>query len=178
MAGLANPRKNFRWVLELDGVNMFLIQEVDLPEISYEVIEHGAPVNIPNAKTPGKLAVTDLVVRKLKPALQADTWAWDWFGSAMSGIASDFIKTGILKDLGPDGLVTIESYFLGDVWPSKLTDSTRNALGPGENLIQEVTFTCQFFYNKDSPVLAALLAGGASVAGGLGIQSGFNPGGV
>lgn len=178
MSGLANPRKNFRYLLELDGLNSFLVQEVDPPEVEYEEIAHGAPVNIPNAKTPGKLAVGDLVLRKLKPALQADTWAWDWFGNGLQGVKSDFVKVGRLKDLGPDGLLTVETFFLGDIWPKKISDSSRNSMGPGENLIQEVTFSCQFYFNENSPILAALLAGGGALAGGQAFNLGFNEGGT
>lgn len=178
MSGLANPRKNFRYLLELDGLNSFLVQEVDPPDVEYEEIKHGAPVNIPDAKTPGKMAVGDLVLRKLKPALTADAWAWDWFGNGLEGVKGNFVKIGRLKHLAPDGILTVEAFYLGDIWPKKISDSSLNSLGPGENMIQEVTFAVQFYFNENSPILAALLAGGGAVAGGQGFNSGFNEGGV
>lgn len=171
MSGLANPRKDYRYVLELDGINMFLIQDVQTPEVEYQVDEHGAPINIPNAKTPGKMRVGEMVVQKLMPALSADTWAWDWFGAALSGIKKDFIKTGVLRHVGPDGFSTLDAYFLGDIWPSKIGSSNLVAAGSG-NIIETVTFQTQFYFNQNSPLLQALLAGSAASAGGAGFLSG------
>lgn len=174
MSGLANPRKNFRWVLELNGVNMFLMQEAQLPTVELPMIKHGAPVNIPDAKTPGKITINELVVKKLMPALSADNWAWDWMGSAVAGIKKDFIKSGNLKDLGPDGVSTVQTWVLGDIWPTKIEPGNRQTLAPGENLIETVTFSVQFCYPKDSAPLQALLAGSAARAGGLAFLLGTN----
>lgn len=174
MSGLANPRKDFRWALELNGANAFLLQEVQLPMLEQPILKHGAPVNIPDAKTPGKMVVGEMVVKKLMPALSADGWAWDWFGSAVAGVKKDFIKAGALKDLGPDGLTTIQTWVLGDIWPTKIEHANRQLLAPGANMIETVTFAVQFFYPKDSIPLQALLAGSAARAGGLAFLLGTN----
>jgi len=176
MSGLANPRKNFRYILEIDGINMFLIQEVQAPDVEYAKIEHGAPANIPNAKTPGRMKVGDLVVKKLCPATQADTWAWDWFAEGVAGIRKDFIKTGFLKHLANDGVTTIQTFFLGDIWPMKISPSNLNSNGDGENFIETVTFATQFYYPKDSPGLQALFAGSAARAGGVAFLAGASLG--
>lgn len=173
MSGLANPLKNFRYILELDGVNMFHIQEVTPPKVEYQEIQHGAPINIPNAKMPGKMVVGDLVVKKLRPATQGDTWAWDWFGAAVAGIRKDFVKTGFLKDLGPEGLQTVQTWVLGDIWPKSIESSNRMAMG-NENVIETVTFACQFYYPRESSQLQALLAGSAARAGGIAFLLGVN----
>ena len=175
MSGQANARKNFRWALELDGANQFLFQEVETPTVEWQEILHGAPANIPDVKTPGKMIVGDLVLKKLKPAGVPDTWAWDWFGAAMVGVANDFRKTGFLVDLDPAGLASVEKYYLGNIWPKKIEDSTRQAKSQdADNLIQTVTFSCQMFFPKESPQLQALLSGSAALAGGLSFATGFN----
>lgn len=173
MAGYANPRKDFRYLLELDGVNSFLIQEVTPPSAEFTEIMHGAPGNIPNAKSPGKPKFGDLVVKKLMPALKSDTWAWDWFGAAMAGVKNDFVKTGFLKHLGPDGVLTVQSYFLGDVWVKKIENAPSKSMGE-ENMIETVTFSVQWYIPKESVGLAALLAGSASAAGGAAFLAGLS----
>ena len=163
---LANPRKAFRYALEIDGVNMFLVQEVDSPEVELAEILHGAPGNLPDAKTPGKMSVGDLVVRKLKPTDYADTWAWDWFASAAAGLKKDFMKVGFLTELGTDAMIPVQRFFLGNIWVKKISTSGFGAQ-KNENTIETVTFSVQFFYPTDSPQFTALFGGAGAVAGGL-----------
>lgn len=174
MSGFANPRKNFRYILELDGANSFLIQEVQAPTMELAVIRHGAPANIPDAKTPGKPIVGEMIVKKLVPALTADTWVADWMANAIAGVKKDFIKSGFLKHLRPDGITTAQRWFLGDVWPSKIEAPNLVSMGPGENYIETVTFQVQFYVPEDSPLFATLLAGGGAVAGGIAFLNGIN----
>ncbi len=146
MSGLANARKNFRWVLELDGANAFQIQECTLPTLELPVIRHGAPVNDPDSKSNGKLQVGQLILKKVKPALFSDTWAEDWMARAM----------------------------LGDCWPSKIEPSTRALLAPGENIIDTITIECKYFYPTNSPEFAALF--GAGLASGIAASLGSDIG--
>lgn len=174
MSGLANARKNFRYLLELDGSNAFQVQEVQPPVLSYPVLKHGAPVNIPDFKSPGKMEVGELIVKKLLPALSADTWAHDWFAQGIAGIMGPFMKVGFLKHLGPDGFSVVETFFLGNVWPSKIECGPNVSMGPGENLIQTVTFQVQIYTQVNSAVMHGLLSGSAAPAGGAGFAAGFN----
>lgn len=169
MSGFANPRKNFRFLLEIDGANSFLIQEVQVPVMEYAIITHGAPVNLPNGKTPGKIKIGEMVVKKLMTATDADTWAEDWFGAAVAGVAQDYRKVGWLKHIDNSGFRTLQKWFLGDIWPSKIERGNLNVNGDGENLIETVTFQVQYFYSEESPVLKALFAGSGAQA--LGISS-------
>ncbi len=159
MSGLANARKNFRYTLELDGVNMFQIQEVQAPVVEFPVLEHGAPINMPNVKTPGKMKVGELVLKKLCPLLTSDTWAWDWFAHGIAGVYADWNRIGFLKDHGPDGISTVQTMFLGNIWCSKIESPNRVSMGDGENYIETVTLQCQYYFPKESPIFAALFAG-------------------
>lgn len=174
MSGIANPRKNFRFVLELDGANAFLIQEVQAPTMELSVVKHGAPMNLPDGKTPGKMVIGDMVVKKLCPAQTADTWVEDWMANAIAGIKKDFIKTGFLKHVAPDGARTIQKWFLGDVWPSKLEPGNLVYMGPGENYIQTVTFQVQFYVPQESPLFVGLVAGGGAILGGIAVAGAIN----
>jgi hypothetical protein len=170
MSGLATPRKNFRFMLELDGSNAFLIQEIQAPTVELAVIEHGAPANDPNSKTPGKLKIGELVIKRLKPALFADTWVEDWMAQAMAGTIQSFYKTGFLKHLGPDGVSVVQNYFLGDVWPSKNEPGNLVLMAPGENLIDTITLQVKYYHSVESTQMNALLAAGlaSGIAGALG----------
>lgn len=172
MSGYANPRKDHRFILELDGANQFLIQEIVPPEAEYETHEHGAPGNIPNPETPGKIKFTDLVVKKLMPADTADRWAWDWFSNGLLGDNLSFRKQGFLVDLGGDANSAIQTWYLGNIWPKKIVDQARMSDGSGGNLIQEVTFSVQMYFPKESPVIATLLTGAAGGAGGAAFLAG------
>lgn len=141
MAGLSNPRKNFRFMLELDGINSFQIQEVQAPSLELPKIIHGSTANDPDKKTPGKLQVGDLVVKKLVYALTADSWAHNWMAQAMAGGAGGFMKVGFLKELGIDGITVVQSFFLGNCWPTKIERGNLVAQGNGENLIETVTIS-------------------------------------
>ena len=171
MGGLASPRKNFRYLMEFDGADAFLIQEIDAPEVELPEIEHAAPGNIPNAKTPDKMKVSQLVVKKLKPANRADTWAWDMMADAAAGLTPDFVKIGFLHELGPNMVNNAQSFFIGNAWVSKIVNPSYKGEG-GENLIEEVTFSVQYYYPTDSANFVALFNGTAAVAAGRAFTSG------
>lgn len=165
MAGLADPRKDFRFMLELDGADSFLIQEITPPDVEAPIVEHAAPGNIPNAKTPGKMKVGNLVVKKLKPANRPDTWAWDLMAAAIADLAPQFLKTGFLKEMHPSMTAVLQTFFLGDVWVTKINNSGYKGMG-SENIIEEVTFAVQFYYPTDSVAFTNLFGGSAAAAAG------------
>ena len=172
MSGFANPRKDHRFILEIDGFNQFLIEEVDPPEVEYEVHVHGAPGNIPNPNTPGKMKTNDMVVKKLMPAGRPDIEIWDWFGRAMLGDNLALNKQGFLIDLDPTSLVPVQWWYLGNIWPSKIKDQPRTSQGTGGNLIQEITFNVQFYFPRESAIVAGLLTGSAAGAAGAAFGAG------
>jgi hypothetical protein len=165
MGGLANPRKVFRYALEMDGVNMFLIQEVTPPSVELPETKHGSPGNLPDGKTPGKMVVGDLVVKKLVPSGMSDAWAWNWLAKAAVGLASEFSKIAFLNELTPDAVGTNQKFFLGAIWPKKIERSAYNA-SSNDNIIETVTFSVQYYYPSDSPEFSALFAGSGARAGG------------
>lgn len=167
MAGFANPRKNFRWALQFNGANQFLMQEVEVPEVKYPVLKHGAPVGIPDAKSPGKHEVGQMILKKIKPADDADLWAWDWFAQGLTGTKAQFMRNGFLIDYGTSGVAPVETFYCGQCWPSNIKDANRQSLsGNSENLIQTVTLEVQFFFPKESKVFNRLANGAAALLGG------------
>lgn len=169
---LNNPQKDFRYALELNGVNMFLMQEVQPPKAGVAVVEHGSPGNMPNGKTPGKPKVSEMVVKKLKPADRPDTWAWDLLAAAISGLKGAYAGIGFLVEYGPDCVTVVDKKFLGDIWVSDIEESNKNSMG-SNNVIETVTFQVQYYYPMSSPAFAALFGGSALGAGGAAASMGI-----
>jgi phage tail-like protein len=161
MAAISHPRKNYRWRLEMNGLNVFEVQEVQIPSIEIPKIEHGSGINDPNKKTPGKVQFGDLVMKKLKSSLTADIWAIDKMAQAIAGAPDILFENAFLIDYNINGVTPVEKWFLGNCWVTKIEQSNRGQMSPGENIIETVTFSIDYFYNVNAPAFAALLATGA-----------------
>jgi hypothetical protein len=165
MAGIITPRKKFRFILELDGADSFLVQEITPPDVELAIVEHGSPGNMPNGKSAGKMKVGDLVLKKLKPANRKDTWAWGLMATAMIEPMSSAFKTGFLKEMSTDMVTPLQSHYLGNCWVSKITNDGYK-LDDSENIMQEVTFAVQYYYPTDSPQFTAIFASSGAKAMG------------
>lgn len=139
MSKIPNTRKDFRFAIEIGGINQFLVQKVTPPEASLGVVEHGASANEGNTKTPGKPKFGDLVVEKICPSDKADTWAWDWFTKARNGLRTNYAFFAVLHELNEQGTAPIASYDLGEIWASKIGKSVYDRAGEN-NVIETVTF--------------------------------------
>lgn len=169
MAGFASPMKNYNWFLQCDGLNAFQCQEFTPPTREWNVKEHGAPMGLPNIKTPGKIKVGQATLTKLKPAFTADPWVGNWFSSALAGGGErGFLRTIHLVMADPIALVTIERYIMVGAWPSKIElPKLVTKSDDGDNLLETVTFECQMFFAESEVNFAALFGGGAAQALGI-----------
>lgn len=139
----ANVRKNFRFILEIAGVDQYFIQEADLPDFELTEQMHGGLVNDPDVKTPGKPKVGDFIVRKVKPVLLPDNFAWTWLEEARNGTPRQgYARNAILKEVDETGVRTIARWDLIGLWPKKIPGLKFKRSGDGENLIEEVIFSC------------------------------------
>jgi hypothetical protein len=161
-------RKNFRWALEIQGVNHLYIQEVQAPDVELGVVLHGSPGNLPDGKTAGKAKVGELVAKMCKPELVSSAYIWDWMAIAAGSPASAYQKVGFLSELAPDGVTVVEKYYCGKIWPSKISPSGLVTLADSnENIIETVTFQVERFFSQSSPLWLALFGGSGAKAGGL-----------
>jgi phage tail-like protein len=69
----------YQFRIEIDGLNQFEAQEINLPEQEREVVEHGDTDR--KVKTLGMWKVGDITLKKLRPADSVKEWAWDWLNS-------------------------------------------------------------------------------------------------
>lgn len=139
-----NPRKVFNWRIEIDGVDQFEIQTVDLPEISVEVVEHGGPNS--KKKTGGLVAFGDIVLEKVKDMLNTGTWATDWLSQVQDyrvggGLLPDAYKRDIvIKEMDSTGTVTLSKWLCEGCWPNKVKGAKLDRMA-SDNTIETVTLS-------------------------------------
>ena len=123
MAQISNPRKGFNFQIILEGLNPFLAQEVELPDIEIEAVEHG-DTNF-DVKTAGRVKYGMIKIRKLQWATGPDNLFFDWMMQCQNvfsggGLIPEFYKRNVYVDeLAVNGATVINSTFLEGCWPTK-----------------------------------------------------------
>lgn len=147
MTLIGTPVKKFKYVLEIEGVNVASIQEVTPPEVEIEASTHSNGVY--DVKTAGRIITGDLVLSKVMDSLDAtDGWAWFWLTQAQSydGIPSvpiGYKRNGrliLLSDFG----IPVRAWFVGGAWVRKVSlgDLAKNT---SDNVMEEVTLSVDVF---------------------------------
>ena len=141
---LGNALKVFGFVLEIDGVDQILIQDVKFPDVEIGKVEHGA-TNY-NVKTAGGVTVGDAELQKIKAAPEGDSWAWEWATSAQDafaggGLTEDFKRDVIFKEMAPDGVTTINSWLWEGCWVMKISTSNYKRGAQDENVLETLTLS-------------------------------------
>jgi len=75
-----DPSKVFNFAIEINGIDQFLIQEVQKPSVSVQAAEHGDYNS--TIKTAGGVEVGDAELKKIKPTPEGDSFAWLWLNQA------------------------------------------------------------------------------------------------
>lgn len=152
----SSPRNNAAFRFEVQGLNTFLVQEVTTPDVNFTEISFGQPWPLPDAKTPGKLQVGDLVLRKIKPLESGqDTWIWDWMAAAFV-LPNGNKRVGMLYELDNAGNV-LDTYFCGLVWPKGVNGVNYVREGGGDKIMEECTFSVTHYLNIASSAFKGLL---------------------
>lgn len=141
---VANARKAFNFRVEIAGFDQFEFQKLTLPDVEIEKVEHG-DTNF-KVKTAGMVKVGELKIEKLKRLPGSDPAAWLWLQQAQNmltgggNLAQVYKKTVIIKELGPSGLSTLNTWMLSGCWISKITQ-TDFSRTDSENVIQQLEFS-------------------------------------
>jgi len=75
---IEDVRKGFNFAVEVDGLLAGYAQKVKIPKISQNRIEHADASGF-TVQTGGRPKFDDVVITKLVPGENSDTWAYDWF---------------------------------------------------------------------------------------------------
>lgn len=146
-----NVAKGFKWLLEIDGIDAMLIQEVTLPDVDVNVIELGRGVNQTNIKVPGKKKVGTLKCKKLIPTDAVEAWAYLWLNAAMKSPRAGYAKFAFLILLADDGITPIRKYDLGEIFPMKISTESLSRTDEKE-LYETVEFAVTEFELEGSQV--------------------------
>lgn len=120
-----NPAKNFRFSLEINGIEQARCQSIQPPKVELQEHKQGNAGNDPDTKTPGKKTVGDLVLEMVVPGETGDAEIWNAIEAAQNGIRSDYIGQGFLNELGADGVTVVSRFFLKDIW-TKIIEANTN----------------------------------------------------
>lgn len=124
MAVISNPRKVFAFSIQFAGLNEFLAQEVVVPDMEIEPVEHGEFNRL--VKTGGLYKVGMLTIDKISPADQLDNWVWSWFRQVQDGLAgrgglpSNYYRAGSVVQFAPDQITPVAQWDFLEAWPTKI----------------------------------------------------------
>lgn len=143
MAQVNNPRKNFNFQVSIDTINPFLCQEVKLPDVEFDMTEHG-DVNY-DVKTAGRKKIGQLTVNKIFPADQLDTGVRDWASTIQDqttgggALPSEYKRTIVVQQYAPDGVTVLDQWEYDGCWPQKINGIEFNRRS-SENTTQTIEF--------------------------------------
>lgn len=138
----SNMRQNHLFILEIDGVDQLLIQELTTPDVELQEMLHGGPINSPDIKTPGKKKVGDLTLKKIAPINGVDNFAWVWLEQAATMSRGAYARNVVLRLTDETGLRTLARFAGARLWPKKISGMQLKRSGDSENSIEEVLFSC------------------------------------
>lgn len=144
MAVISNPRKNFQFQVYINGINTFACQEVKLPEIEIEPVEHGE-TNY-TIKTGGKVKYGTLNLKKIVEMSGLDQKIWTWVkliqntavgGGLLPSLYKEVIR---IDQLHANGITVVQTWVYEGCWPTKINgiDFSRTK---SENTIEDIDFS-------------------------------------
>lgn len=156
-----NPRKVYRFAVEVDGLDTAYAQKVKLPKFEVASAKHGdGPFTI---NTASRINFGQLEMETLKPSESAAVWWKDWLAlivNLQSGAMStpELYKKNIsIVEYSADGITIVERHELWGVYPADIDLADLDKLGEG-NAIDKLKF------NVDRYIPTS---GSVSVSGGV-----------
>lgn len=139
------PKRAFRWIVEIEGMDAFLAQTVGRPNMSGEATE--VPYMNSQQYFAGKMKPQDLAIKFIDAIAPSQTQkAWEWVRlifepeTGRAGYKAQYAKTVTLKLLSPVGEV-VEKWKLINAWPKAVKPDD---LDYGSENVLNVELTLQF----------------------------------
>lgn len=140
-----NPRKLYRFAVEVEGLLTAYVQKVKLPKIDVKSANHGdGPFTI---KTASKVDIGQLELETLLPADSSSVWWKDWLalvvnlGTGAMGHPDLYKKQLSVVMYAPDGETIIDRWDCFGVFPAEVDPADMDKLGEG-NAIDKLKFNC------------------------------------
>lgn len=134
-------RKIFKYSIEIDGIDQFLIQDVKKPKKTIGKTMHASDNH--DIKEAGGIEFSDAELKKVKPSDQGDSWAWDWMNDAQNAdtglgkLEAGYKKNIVFKELNPMGSV-MNAWLWEGAWILEADDSEYKKGNKSENVIESV----------------------------------------
>ena len=150
MAGYANPLRGYKFRVEIDGVDQWLIQKFKAPEIEVSQIEHGG--SDANIKTPSKKKIGNATIEKLKPLDKADLWSFEWMNECLLGFPSATKRNIVVVELANDGVTTVNRHILVGCFPIKSSQTDWDRMADA-NTIETVELSVEDYIKMQKHTL-------------------------
>lgn len=143
MPKVSNPRKKFNFRIEIDGVDQWEVQKVQVPESEVAVVEHGDSNS--TVKTGGMVNFTNLRMEKIKATAQSDTAIWLWMKSVQDTVTGGglppiaYKRILVIKEMDTTGTTAIRKHVCFGCFPVKKTTSEFDRQG-NENTMDTIEF--------------------------------------
>jgi len=132
-----DPYKNFRFLLEIDGITQAGFSDVSGFGSKVEPIEYREGGDAPTVrKLPGKVTYPDIT---MKWGITDSRELYNWHVTAVAGHVER--KNGSIVLLGDDNLEKLRWNFFGG-WPSEISGPDLSATG-NEVAVHTLTLTCE-----------------------------------
>ena len=138
-----NPRKVYRFAIEVNGLETAFCQKIKIPKIDVKTAKHGeGPFEI---HTASKVTFGDVEIETLKPADSSAVWWKDWFAlvvnleSGAMGNPAVYKKTFFVVEFAPDGVTIVDRTEIRGAFPVEIDLSDLDKLGEG-NAIDKLKF--------------------------------------
>lgn len=129
VGGRTEPYRNFRFLVEIDGITQTAFREVIIPEAVVEVIEHREGHEPLHArKLPGRLSYGNVV---LTWGTTASRELYDWWKAVADGRVQRKSMSIVLLD--EDG-TEVKRWNIRDAWPVRYAPSRLDAEGHDAHL--------------------------------------------
>ena len=137
-------QRNNMFVIEFEGIDLLLIQEVTMPDVETNVLTYGNAAALPDIKIAGKRKVGDATLKKLRPTLFFDATARAWLNQTTLVNAIAYKRNLVIREVDAIGITKAE-YIMEGCFPSKITHSGFKRGDDSELVMEEVTLSMDDF---------------------------------
>lgn len=144
MAKVENPRKEFHFGVFVPGLDPFLVQKAKLPDIDFDITEHGeGGVMI---KTRGIEKIGKFSIDKISRTNRLDKFIWNWRNLVRSTPPSIHKRQVMVEHYGYDNITVVDRWQMNGTWPSKINGLSFDKKS-SENSVNSIEFECDEFFD-------------------------------
>lgn len=126
MAQIENPKKAFNFNVIAAGLNPYEVQEVNIPDVEFDEVEHGDVASI--VKTAGLARYGNVTLTKLRPIGTGSNWVWQWIQSIRNvrtggGLLPSQYKRNLdIVQLAYDARTVTDRWEIRGAWPVRVNN--------------------------------------------------------